>query len=154
MPGFARKAGVHDQRVQPDKTPAGFIEAPVVVADDLEKILPVFLARRLWRHRADRGRVVADVVIAGQVTAGNRQRVVQRLGEGEIVRTGRGIEGEIAAVDDEIGTRRVDLLADAIKIFGERWQAAGEVGVGNLAQAKLVHAIFLSAPIISLSATE
>ena len=41
---------------------------------------------------------------------------MQFLGEFEIVAIGRPVEGEIAAVDDEIGTRRVDVLADAMKI--------------------------------------
>jgi hypothetical protein len=46
------------------------------------------------------------------------------------------------------------VFADAVKILGQRCQAAGEVGVGNLGQAKFGHALFLPAPIIYLSATE
>jgi hypothetical protein len=68
---------------------------------------------------------------------------VQFPGEFEIIRAARRVKGKIAAVDDEIGARRVDMRADAMKIIGELLQAAGEVGVGNLRQSKLVHALFL-----------
>ena len=80
----------------------------------------MFFRRRLRGRRADRGRVVADVVIAGQVDAVDGKRCVQRFCEFEIVAAARTVEGDIAAVDDEIGTRRVDMLADAMEIPGER----------------------------------
>jgi hypothetical protein len=40
------------------------------------------------------------------------------------------------------------MRADAMKIIRKLLQAAGEVGIGNLRQSKLVHALFLSGPII------
>jgi hypothetical protein len=49
---------------------------------------------------------------------------------------GRTVEGEVAAVDDEVGPSRIDVFADAMKVVGERRQAAGKVGVGNLDQPK------------------
>ena len=143
MFGFALDAGVHDQRVQADEAPAGFVEAPAVLADDGGEVLPLCLRRQLLWRRPDRDRVVADIVIAGQVAAGDGKGVVQRLREDEIVAAGRGVEGEIAAVDDEVRPRRVDVFADAMKIIGQLLQSAGEVGVGNLGDAKLAHAIFL-----------
>jgi hypothetical protein len=75
-------------------------------------------------------------VIAGQIPAGSGKPVVQRFGKFEIVATGRAIEGEVAAVDDEIRTPRVDIFANAIKVIGQLLKAAGEVGIGNLRQAK------------------
>jgi hypothetical protein len=64
--------------------------------------------------------------------------------EFEIGSAGRSIEGDIAAVDHKIGPRRVDMLADAVKIVGELLQAAGKVGIGDVRQAKFVHAVVLS----------
>ena len=135
----------HDQRVQSDEAPAGLVEAPAVLADHCEIILPLLLGRRLLRHGTDRRRVVADVVIAGQMTAGHGQRIVQLFRKFQVVGAGRRVEREVAAVDDKIGTRRVDVPADPMKIVGELLQAAGEVGIGNLRQAKFGHAAFLSA---------
>jgi hypothetical protein len=40
------------------------------------------------------------------------------------------------------------MFADAMKVFRELCKAAGEVGVGNLGQAKFGHALFLSTRII------
>jgi hypothetical protein len=57
---------------------------------------------------------------------------VQRAGKFEIVAIGRAVEGEVAAVDDEIRARRVDIFAHPMKIVGKFRQAAGEMGVGNL----------------------
>ena len=105
--------------------------------------MAVGFADQCRRHRADRGRIVADVVIAGQTAAGHGQRRMQRSGEGEIIRRGRCVEGEVAGVDDEIGTGGVDMVTDRFEIRGELGQAAGEVGVGNLGQAELGHDIFL-----------
>jgi len=51
------------------------------------------------------------------MTAGNGKRVVQLFGEFEIVAIGRTVELGVAAVDDEIGPRRVDMFADARKII-------------------------------------
>src|SRR6266403_2993017 len=101
--GLARQSGVHDQRIEPDEIPAGGLELPEVFAEHREKNLPVLLGGRLRRSRADRRWVVADVMIAGQVAAGDSKRIVQRSGKVEIVAAGRSIEGEIASVDDEIG---------------------------------------------------
>ena len=62
------------------RQPARF-ERPMVLADDVAELLAVlFLDRRLGR-RPDRGRIVADVVIARKVAAGDGQGVVQALGE-------------------------------------------------------------------------
>ena len=76
--GLARKPGVHDQRIQPDKAPAGRLETPAVFADESTEILRGRFGRRWRRRRADRGRIVADVVIAGQVAAGDGKGGVQR----------------------------------------------------------------------------
>jgi hypothetical protein len=93
-------------------------------------------------------------MIAGEIPAGNWQLGVQRAGEFEIVALGRAVEGEIATVDDEIRTRRVDIFADAMKVVGELLQAPGKVGVGNLGQAKLAHAIFLLPRLYNLGRIE
>ena len=53
-------------------------------------------------------------------------------------------ERKVAAVDDEIGTRRIDIFADAMKICGQFRQPVGEVWIGNLGQAKVGHRKFLS----------
>jgi hypothetical protein len=50
-------------------------------------------------------------MIAGQIAAGDGQRIVQRLGEIEIAGTGQAVEGDVAAVDDEVGTARIDIFA-------------------------------------------
>jgi hypothetical protein len=109
------------------------------------KDLQVTFRNRLRRHWADLGRVVADIVIAGQIAAGNRKRRVPRLGEFEVVAIGRTIEGEVTAVDDEIGSRGADIFAHPVKIVGQLLMAAGEVGIGNLGQAKFGHARLLAA---------
>jgi hypothetical protein len=141
--GLAREPRVHDQRVEPDQPPAGGLEAPAVVADHGQKGLATFFRRRLRWRRADRGRIVADVVIAGQIEAVDGKRCMQRFCEFEIVAAGRRVEGEVAGVDDKVRPRRVDMLAHAMEILGERRIAAGEVGIGNLRQSKFAHAAFL-----------
>ncbi len=93
-------------------------------------------------------------MIARQVTAGDGKRIVQLFGEFEIVPAGWSIEGEIAAVDDEIGARRVDVFAQPVKVVGQFLMAAGKMGVGNLGQAKFGHAIFLPERLYILSASE
>jgi hypothetical protein len=70
---------------------------------------------------------------------------MQRFGEGEIVRRGRPVKGEVAAVDHEIGTGGVDIVPDRVEIRGELRQAADEVGVGDLGYAELGHRSFPSA---------
>jgi len=152
--GFARKSGIHDQRIEPYKIPAGGFELPAVFAEQGEKLLPVAFGGRLRRSRTDRRRVVADVMIAGQVTAGDGKRIVQRSGEFEVVPVGRSIECEIAAVDDEIGALGVDIFAHPMKVVGQFLMSAGKMGVGNLSQAKFRHAIFLPARSYILSASE
>jgi hypothetical protein len=82
--GLEGKPGVHHQRIQPDEAPAGGLEAPAVLAEHREKPPAVAFGDRLRRWRADRGRVVADVVIAGQIAAGHRQRACS-FGKFEIV---------------------------------------------------------------------
>ena len=76
------------------------------------------LGDRLRRSRANLGRVVADIVIAGQITARHGQGVVQDPGKFQVVRLRRGVEGEVAAVDDEVGAGRVDIFADVLEIRG------------------------------------
>jgi hypothetical protein len=93
-------------------------------------------------------------VIAGQIAAGRRKGGVQLAGKRKIVRIARRTEGKIARVDDEIGTPRVDMFADPMKIVGQLLMAAGEVSIGNLGQAKFGHATLRPGPIIYLSATE
>ena len=122
--GLAAKAGVHDQRVEADKTPAGGIKTPAVLAEDRNEIMPVGFGDRCRRHRTDRGRIVADVVIARQIAAIDRQRRVQDLCKIEIVAAARAVEADIAAVDDEIGPLAVDVFADPMKVVGQRLVAA------------------------------
>src|SRR4029077_8419768 len=88
-------------------------------------------------------RVITDIMIAGQITAGDGKGGMQLTGKFEIVATGWPVESKIAAVDDEIGTPGVDVFADPMKVLGQGRQAAGKVGVGNLDQAKFGHATFL-----------
>ena len=83
-----------------------------------------FRDRRL-RRRPDRGRIVADVVIAGNVAAGDGQGVVQALGEFDIVAARRPVEGDVAGVDDEVGPVSVDVLADAIESWRSGRESAG-----------------------------
>ena len=59
------------------------------------------------------------------VAAGRRKGGVQLAGEFEIVGIGRGIPGDVAAVDDEIGPRRVDVFAHPVKIIGEASDGGG-----------------------------
>jgi hypothetical protein len=98
----------------------------------------------MGRRRTDLGRIVADIMIAGQIAAGDGEGCVQCFGEFEIVAIARAIEGEVAAVDHEIGAVGVDIFADPVKIFGQRGQAAGKMGIGNLGQAKFGHLIVLT----------
>ncbi len=76
----------------------------------------------------DRGQIVADVVIAGQIEAVDRQRVVQLLGEHHVVAAARPVERDVAAVEHEIGPRRVDVLADAMKIVDRAACSGGRGG--------------------------
>jgi len=55
--GLARQSGVHDQRIEPYKMPAGGFELPAVFAEQGEKLLPVPFGGRLRRSRTDRRRV-------------------------------------------------------------------------------------------------
>jgi hypothetical protein len=115
--GFTSKPGVHDQRIQPDETPPGSVETPAIFAENRNKSLPVCLRRQLWERRADQSGIVANVVIAGKTAAVDRKRIMLRLGKSEIVRMFRAVKAEIATVDDEIGSRGVDVFAYPTKIF-------------------------------------
>src|SRR5580765_5322940 len=98
----------------------------MVFADDVAELLAVlFLNRRLGR-RPDRGRIVADVVIAGEVAAGDGKGGVPALGEFDIVATCRPVEGDVAGVDDEVGPISVDVLADAIEVGDQAGEAPAE----------------------------
>jgi hypothetical protein len=112
---------------------------PPIFAEYREERLPVRFGDRLRWRWTDLCRVVADVVIAGQVTARDGKRIVQRLGEFEIVPICRAVEREIAAVDDEVGTLRIDVLAQPMKIVRQLRLTAGKMGIGNLRQAKFGH---------------
>src|SRR5947208_2714478 len=116
--------------------PAGGLEIPAVLAVYRDESVAVLLRGGMRRLRPDRGRVVADVVIAGQIAAVGRQAGVQALCKFEIGAAGRAIPSDVAAVDDEVGAGSRDVLAHAMKVVGQYRQAAGEVGVGNLGQAK------------------
>jgi len=137
--GFADEAGVHDQRIEADKAPAGGLETPAVVAKDRNEGLAVLFGDGLLRARAGLGRIVADIVIAGQIATGDGQGLVQRTGKFEIVGPGRAVEGDVAGVDDEVGACRVDMIDQSHKIVDEQRQAAGQMGVGNLREAKFGH---------------
>ena len=147
--GLARDPRVHDQRIEADEAPAGRLEPPAVLAEGGDEGLPALFGGELRRGRAERGRIVADVVIAGQIAAGHRQRRVEGSREFEIVGAGRGVEGEVAAVDHEIGALRVDIFTEAMEIAGQAGETAGQMGVGNLGQAKFGHALFLPPASIS-----
>jgi hypothetical protein len=111
----------------------------MVVADDLAELPEMrFRDRRLWRW-PDRSRIVADVVVAGDVAAGDGQGVVQAFGELDIVAAGRPVERDVTGVDDEVGPGRVDMLADRLEIGDQAGEAPAEMGVGNLRQAKFGH---------------
>ena len=70
---LAQNPCVHDQRVQPDEAPTRGLELPAIFAEHGEKNLPVAFGGRLRRSRADLRRIVADVMIAGQVTTADRK---------------------------------------------------------------------------------
>src|ERR1700681_2964850 len=92
--GFTSKPGVHDQRIQSDKTPPGSVETPAILAEDRQEGLPVCFRRQLRGRRANQSGVVADVVIAGKTTAVDWKRVMLRLGKLEIVRMFRAVKAE------------------------------------------------------------
>ena len=64
---------VHDQRIEADKTPAGSLKPPAVLAERGDEGLPAVFVDDLRRHRPGLGRIVTDVVIAGEIAAGNGQ---------------------------------------------------------------------------------
>jgi len=88
----------------------------MIFAHDVAELPAVRLADRGLRRRPDRGRIVADVVIAGQVAAGDGQGVVQALGECDVVAAGGAIEGDVAGIDDEIGPVSVEMVADRLEM--------------------------------------
>ena len=145
--GFAAKSGIHDQRIQSDKAPAGGLEAPAVLADNAsETSCGCSSVANCAGASADRGRIVADIVIAGQVEAGDRKC---RHAAPWQIRDRRGLVGASKAISPVLTTRsgRVASMRSLT-----RWKfpvrfliAAGEVGVGNLGQAKFAHALFLPA---------
>jgi hypothetical protein len=145
---FAGKARVHDLRVEADEAPAGGLEPPAVFAEDRTISLEIRFGRRLRRGRTDAVRIVTDVMIARQIAAFDRKRRVQGAGKCEIVAMGRGVACEVAAVDDEIGPRRVDVFADPVKIVGQALVAAGEMGIGNLGLGEIRASNGPSGPII------
>ncbi|MGC0395996.1 hypothetical protein ABIF91_008382 [Bradyrhizobium sp. USDA 241] len=100
----------------------------MVFADDVAKLLAVSRADRRLRRRPDRGRIVADVVIAGQVAAGDGQGVMQAFREFGVVAAGRPVERDVAGVDDEIGPAGVDVLADAVEVGDQARESAGRDG--------------------------
>ena len=69
--GLAGQPRIHHQRIQADEAPAGGLKAPAVVAEHGDdKPAASFSLTELRGRRANLGRIVADVVIAGQIAAG------------------------------------------------------------------------------------
>src|ERR1700736_6006731 len=99
--GLARKTSVHHKRVETEKAPTCSLEPPAVFAENVNESLPVRFRDRLRRGRTDRGRIVADVMIAGQITAGDRKAGVQLSGEFEIAAAGRAVPADNAAGEQE-----------------------------------------------------
>lgn len=95
----------------------------MVLADDLAELLTMRFRDRRLRRRADRGRIVANVVIAGDVAAGDGQGIVQALGEFDIVAAGRPVERDVAGVDNEIGPIGVDMLAERLEVGDQAREA-------------------------------
>jgi len=96
-------------------------------------------------------------VIAGQIAAVDGERRVQIFAEGEIGGVAWSIPGDVTAVDDKIGPDGIDVFADVVEILDEFCEACGggEVGIGNLDQAKFSHynlslAIFLPMELVSV----
>src|SRR6201981_2585474 len=130
---------MHHHRIQPDKPPTCGVEAPAVLADNGDEVLPLFFSDWLPRRGAKLGWSIADIMVARQTAAGNGQIVVQRLGEREVIAIGQRVEGQIAGVDDDIGARRIDVFTHASKIFGEFPRETGKMSIGNLANVKFAH---------------
>lgn len=126
----------------PIKVPVGGSKVLKILADNGQKCLAVFSVANCAGGAPDCGRIISDIVIAGQIDAVDRKGCMQLLGEFEIVAVGRRVEGDIAGADDEVGSRRVDVLADALEISGEFLIAAGEVGVGNSRRNSLMQYSF------------
>lgn len=119
----------------------------MVFADQCAELPAMRFGDRRGGRGPDRGGIIADVVIARQVTAGDGQRVVQALGEFDIVAAGRPVERDVAGVDDEIRSINVDMFADALEVGDQVGKAPAEMGVGNLRQAKFGHGI--SIPVVA-----
>jgi hypothetical protein len=104
--------------------PAHRIETPMVFAENIQKSLPVPLCRRLRRRGTDLRRIVADVVIAGQIAAGNRQRIMQRFGEFEIGGAVWAVKADVAGVDDKIRPLPIDIF----RAPDRNWRSMSEDG--------------------------
>lgn len=109
----------------------------MVFADQVAELPALRFRDRRLRHRADRSRIVADVVIAGEVTAGDGQGVVQVFCEDDIVAAGRPVEGDVAGVDDEIGPVAVDMLADRLEVGDQAGKSAGRDGCRKSASGEI-----------------
>src|SRR5262245_53147678 len=94
-----------------------------ILAEHVDESSAILLAGGMRGSRADRGRVVADVVIARQVAAVHRQGSVQFLPIFKIAAAGRTIPRHIAAIDDEVGPGGGDVLTDALEIVGQTGKA-------------------------------
>ena len=98
-------------------------------------------------------RELSDFVIAGQVTAVHRQRGVQILRILEIAAVIRAVPRHVAAVDDEIRPRVVDVFADAVEIVGQFREIARQVRVRDLGQTKFGYSHAFLARFLSPEAT-
>jgi hypothetical protein len=127
----------HHKRIEADETPACGIETPAVFAKGRQKIPSALFCYQLRRGRADRRRIVADVMIAGKVPAADGKRIVQYFGKVEIIAIGRPIECDVAAVNDEVRTFGVDVFAHPMKIVGKFGHAAGKDGCRKSGSAEI-----------------
>ena len=99
------------------------------------------LPEQMMAHVADGGILVAMLEIDPREPWSAFRNRMQALGILHIVTAGRSVPGNVAAIDDEIGARRADMLADAMEIVGQLGEAraAGKMRIGNLRQAKFSH---------------
>ena len=156
--GLAGKARIHDQRIQPDEAPAGGLELPAVLAERRnEGVAMLFrcrMRRRLCRPRSDCRRYRDCRADSGRRPAAPRA-ALWRMRDRPAA---RGVPGDVAAVDDEIGPVGVDMLATrwkfsvrlAKRAARERWVSEIWVRRNSVMRASLgdhtgsIRAVFLA----------
>ena len=128
-----RFAAAEQRRVDADEAPGADVATPAARA---VVALPAGHAFGIdGLVEADGQRRLADIVVAGDRHPRGGQAILLRPGESDVILVAGAVEGDIAAVDDEIGRLAPHLVDENVPVVDEVSALAADVRVGDLDDA-------------------